>query len=63
MISEEELNVKKNLKTQEEKKPRRLTLNRETVKLLDDPALLRTARGGDGGITTSGNEETKNTLC
>ena len=39
--------MKKNLKTREEKKPRRLTLSRETIKLLDDPALLRTARGGD----------------
>lgn len=39
--------MKKNLKTREEqKKPRRLTLSRETIQLLSDPALLRTARGG-----------------
>jgi hypothetical protein len=39
--------MKKSLETREEKKkPRRLILSRETIKLLDDPALLRTARGG-----------------
>jgi hypothetical protein len=44
--SEEEAHVKKNL-TREEKKPRRLILSRETIKLLSDPALLAAARGGN----------------
>lgn len=41
-------------------KPRRLTLNRETIQVLDDPALLERARGGQpaelviGGGTTHG---------
>ncbi len=41
--------MKKNrIKDQEEKKKlRRLRLNRETIRLLSDPALLGLARGGD----------------
>ena len=40
--------MKKNkTKDQEQKrKPRRLSLNRETIQILDDPALLEPARGG-----------------
>jgi hypothetical protein len=40
--------MKKNrFKDQEEKrKPRRLRLNRETIRLLSDPALLGVAKGG-----------------
>lgn len=34
-------------------KPRRLTLNRETLQVLDDPALLEQAQGGLATITTS----------
>jgi hypothetical protein len=36
-------------KIKDEKKkgmPRRLTLNRETIQVLDDPALLELAKGG-----------------
>jgi len=33
-------------KTQEQKQPRRLRLSRETIRLLNDPALLGLARGG-----------------
>jgi len=40
-------------------KPRRLSLNRETIRFLDDPALLRLARGGDAGGTMS----QEDTLC
>ena len=29
-----------------QRKPRRLSLNRETIQVLDDPALLGLARGG-----------------
>ena len=46
--------MKKNrIKDQEEKrKPRRLRLNRETIRLLNAPALLGLARGGvDTGYT------------
>ena len=41
--------MKKNrIKDQEEKRQlRRLRLNRETIRLLSDPALLGLARGGD----------------
>jgi hypothetical protein len=40
--------MKKNETTDREKnrKPRRLSLNRETIQVLDDPALLELARGG-----------------
>jgi hypothetical protein len=40
--------MKKNrMKDQEpRRKPRRLTLSRETILVLDDPALLKLARGG-----------------
>jgi hypothetical protein len=40
--------MKKNrMKDQEpRRKPRRLSLNRETILVLDDPALLALARGG-----------------
>jgi hypothetical protein len=30
----------------QKQKPRRLTLSRETIKVLDEPALLELARGG-----------------
>jgi hypothetical protein len=42
--------MKKNkTKGQEQKrKPRRLSLNRETILVLNDPALLELARGGTG---------------
>ncbi len=48
--------MKKNrIKDQEEKrKLRRLRLNRETIRLLSDPALLGVARGGDTGYVTCG---------
>jgi len=41
--------MKKNkTKDQEQKRePRRLSLNRETVRVLNDPALLALARGGE----------------
>jgi hypothetical protein len=40
--------MKKNeTKDQEQKQPRRLRLNRETIRLLNDPALLGLARGGE----------------
>jgi hypothetical protein len=35
-----------------QQKPRRLTLNRETIRFLDDPALLGLARGGRTDDTT-----------
>ena len=38
--------MKKSPENQREKKPRRLTLHRETIQLLEDPALLEAARGG-----------------
>lgn len=38
--------VKKNKEEKKERKPRRLTLNRETIQILDDPALLELAKGG-----------------
>ena len=45
--------MKKNrIKDQEEKrKLRRLSLSRETIRLLSDPALLGLARGGDTEVT------------
>jgi hypothetical protein len=36
-----------------EDKPRRLTLSRETIQILDEPALLTQAKGGLATITTS----------
>jgi len=36
-----------------EDKPRRLTLSRETIQVLDEPALLEHAKGGLATITTS----------
>lgn len=49
--------MKKNkTKDQEQsRKPRRLSLNRETIRILNDPALLELARGGkamDVGTST-----------
>lgn len=35
-----------------QQKPHRLNLNRETIRLLDDPALLGYARGGGSDPTT-----------
>lgn len=47
--------MKKNLKKRDPEKPRRLTLSRETIKLLDDAKLLALAGGGTTtDITTSG---------
>jgi hypothetical protein len=49
--------VKKNLKKRDPEKPRRLTLSRETIKLLDDTKLLELAGAGTTtctDITTSG---------
>lgn len=43
--------VKKN--KNEERKPHRLTLSRETIQTLSNPALLELARGGDAGATGS----------
>ena len=53
----------KKIKTQDQdqkRNPRRLSLNRETIRALNDPALLELAIGGGGGrpdtqvYTTSG---------
>lgn len=43
--------MKKNKTTNQEqkRKPHRLRLNRETIHVLDDPALLELARGGRVG--------------
>jgi hypothetical protein len=43
---------------EEKRKSRRLSLNRETIKALDEPSLLELARGGNGdsggpGCTTN----------
>ena len=43
--------MKRNLKKSEEK-PRRLTLSRETIQILNDPALLQLAEGGNGAQAT-----------
>jgi len=45
--------MKKKTKNQEHKRKSRLSLNRETIRLLNDPALLGLARGGDTGFTES----------
>lgn len=37
---------------QQDRRPRRLSLSRETIRLLDDPALLGLARGGVQDIDT-----------
>ena len=39
-------------------KPRRLSLNRETIQVLQDPALLELARGGVSGQPTQRVEST-----
>ncbi len=39
--------MKKNSTQGQEQKSRRLSLSRETIQVLNDPALLRRARGGD----------------
>ena len=36
-----------------QQKPHRLSLNRETIRLLDNPALLRLAKGGVPNDTTA----------
>jgi hypothetical protein len=41
--------VKKNKDEKKEGMPRRLTLNRETIQILNDPALLELAKGGLNG--------------
>ena len=54
--------MKKNkTKDQEQKlKPRRLSLSRETIRLLNAPALLGLARGGESDTCASGNTCTSN---
>ena len=37
----------------EERKPNRLTLSRETIQILSDPALLELARGAENGASGS----------
>ncbi len=47
--------MKKKAKDKEQqRKPRRLILNRETIRFLDDSALLGLARGGWDGTHSSG---------
>jgi len=48
--------MKKNkMQDQEQKgKPRRLSLSRETIKVLNDPALLELARGGMSNFESCG---------
>ena len=38
--------MKKNKTQEQNRNPRRLSLNRETIKILDNPAFLELARGG-----------------
>jgi hypothetical protein len=40
------------VKKDKEDRKRRLTLNRETVQMLDDPRLLKQVRGGTSQIRT-----------
>jgi hypothetical protein len=49
----------------EKEKPRRLTLSRETIQLLDDPARLKLAGGGSGNGETyyPSLTTTENTMC
>jgi hypothetical protein len=57
--------MKKNkMKDQEQKRrPRRLVLSRETIKTLDDAALLELVRGGVGDLGDSGGSScTSNSL-
>lgn len=52
--------MKKNRAQDQEQKPRRLTLNRETIQALDDPTLLELVRGGTSrchALTTSGDTQ------
>lgn len=60
-LTEEENRVKKNQKRNQEleKKPRRLTLSRETIQILHDPALFEVA-GGFLGYTRDGQGGTVN---
>jgi hypothetical protein len=51
--------MKKNQKKDEEQKQRHLTLNRETIRSLNDPALLELARGGED----AGNSDSTRTDC
>jgi hypothetical protein len=44
--------MKKNKMKGQEQKPRRLSLNRETIMVLNDPALLELARGGTIGTSS-----------
>jgi len=54
---------KKTTKDQEQKRqPHRLSLNRETIRILNDPALLEIARGGTLGSGT-GHGSDLNTQC
>ena len=53
---------KNRIKDQEKnRKPRRLTLNRETIQILDDPALFGVAGGGQWSNTGGGG--TGSTMC
>jgi hypothetical protein len=45
--------MKKNKAQEQNRNSRRLSLNRETVRLLNEPALLEFAKGGGGGTTIS----------
>ena len=42
--------MKKKTTKDQEQKPRRLSLSRETIRTLDDPALVGLARGANSGI-------------
>ena len=59
--------MKKRTKNQEQKqKPRRLSLNRETILILNDPALLGLVKGEGGGtLQTSvlNSDSTKPEVC
>lgn len=58
--------MKKNLKKRDAEKPRRLTLSRETIKLLTDPKLLEQVAGGTTtitDITTSGAQQISINIC
>lgn len=59
--------MKKNKTTDREQKrnPRHLSLNRETIRILDDPALLKFARGGfsDPPVCDNNQESTSGSNC
>lgn len=45
------MKVNKRKDEEQKRQPRRLSLNRETIQILDDPALLERARGGSIGLS------------